>query len=76
MERLKQTVECLRMRSSGRGPELHGPDEAVAVVGKRGYHDAGNRGIDAGEVGHQDLDCDVSGTVAGGKNQEHECGNA
>jgi len=76
MKRLKQTVERLRMRSSGSGAAFHRPDEAVAVVGERGHDGPGNRGFQAGKIGYQDLDRDLAPTVAGGKSQERECGDA
>ncbi len=76
MERLKQTVECLRMRSSRRSASLHGFDETVAVVGERRHHGAGNRCLDARKIEYQDLNRDLAGIVAGGKKEEGECGHA
>ena len=75
MERLKQSIEDLRIGPSRGRAALHRFDEAVPVVGERLHHGRGNRSVDPRKVGHQDLHRDLARTVAGGKNQEYEWGH-
>lgn len=66
MKSLKQTVECLRMRSSGAGAAFHRLDQTVSIVRERSHRYPGNRGFDAGQIGYQDLNRDLARTATGG----------
>jgi hypothetical protein len=76
VERLKQTVEDVRIGSLGGGAAFHGRDDAVAIVGECRDHRSGYRRVDAGKVGDQHLHRNASWAVAGGKEKEHQWGNA
>jgi hypothetical protein len=73
MKRLKQAVQRLRMRPAGRGALFHGGDQAVAVVGEHRHDHAGDRRVDAVQIGNLHLDGDLAALSAGRRqHQEHK----